>query len=1394
MRTDITVHRDGIAHDLAVESPAPIAAAEVWAELAAAAGLCAAELLWHGDAPLPAAARFGCDVRSGAVLSADGPVLAAVPSVLALRQIGGPGAGRVVALGRGPLLLGRGGECDLVVDDLDVSRRHVRLELSATCAAVLDLGSTNGTFVDGRQVGRAPTPLAIGQSVRIGDCTFALCRPREAPAVVLPADDGSLRLRRPPRTSRPTPDPVVEMPARASTARPRGVQWTAALLPAAAGGGIAWATHSPQFLLFALLSPVLLLSTSIGDRLHWRRSARRSATAARHARTGAQRAIATALGAEAVRRHDTHQDPAGVARLPELPTSRLWERRSADDDFGVVRVGTAAVPSTTRVRETAAERPAGLLHGVPVTADLRDGPLGVAGPPDVLDRTARWLAGQIATAHSPARLQLALVVGPSEAAAWRWSRWCPHLTRRPADNEAAWRALGDDLAALIEARSGVRRAPGRWDGPWLVLVVDRVAGETATAPLGALLVDAAQVGVTAIFLDQDESALPAACRTVLRVDGVTGTRARLSRSADGPVEDVVLDQVDAGWAERLGRALAPFADADDAGGTALPAACGLLDVLGVPAVEAASVLARWARADGGACAEIGLSAEGPLTLDLVSDGPHLLVAGTTGAGKSELLQTLVAGLALNHPPEALNVVLIDYKGGAAFAECAALPHCAGLVTDLDGYLTERALSSMRSELRRRERLFAAAGAADLAGYRAAGGADVPRLVLVVDEFAALAEELPDFVRGLIAVAQRGRSLGVHLVLATQRPGAAVSAEIRANTSARIALRVTGAAESNDVIDAPDAAGIDRATPGRGYLRVGSALTCFQAAHPGAADRGPHRVAVAQLDEWRRPLDADGAAPRTTQLHRIVAAARDAAAASGRGAASAPWLAPLPARLSRAALTAVPSADRLDDVGAATRVPVGVVDLPERQRQEQLALDLAVPTAVLALGAGRSGRTGLLTSLALGATHSLGPDELALHVVDGAGALADLVAALPHVRTVLRPADAALAPRLFRLLAARDDEDGGAHRRTLLLVDGWDAVLGALADVDALDCADALAAALRSRSQSRLTAAITGERGVLSPRLTALADLTLAFRLADRADYAVAGLPSRHVPAHLPPGRAVRVSDGAVVQIAHAGETCDADGTRRAVEAVAERWRDVPIPADGVRLRPLPTSIRLNAVPANAVPANAVPRVPGDFVLGVGGDSARAVRFDLFAGDRRLVVAGPPRSGRSTAVRSLLGQALDAGVAVVVAAPARSPLSAFARERDVLVLGPDLAADAAPEIGSTTLLLVDDCEAFADTAAEQLLMSWAAAGDGLAVVLAGRSDDLATAYRGLGALVRRSNCGLLLRPGPIDGEILGVRLPRRAALGPPGRGVLVPDPRWGREYADGAPLEVQVASP
>ncbi len=328
----------------------------------------------------------------------------------------------------------------------------------------------------------------------------------------------------------------------------------------------------------------------------------------------------------------------------------------------------------------------------------------------------------------------------------------------------------------------------------------------------------------------------------------TTPTAAVVRRHDGAPATLRPDGVALEECEPVARALAPLRA--PSGDDSVPATVSLRSVLATPALldDDAAVLARWAGSrtrPGSLRAPIGATGGGVVDIDLCSDGPHGLVAGTTGSGKSELLRTLVVSLALHHPPDRLTFLLVDYKGGAAFRGISELPPVVGLVTDLGPAEARRALVSLRAEVRRRERVVASAGVTDMVDVP---GPDAsPALLVVVDEFATLAAELPDLLDGLLDVAQRGRSLGVHLLLATQRPGGVVTDAIRANLSLRLALRVADEEDSRDVIDGVDAAHLPAEHPGRAVLRLGPGRrSTLQVASTTGAATPERRVVVHDL--------------------------------------------------------------------------------------------------------------------------------------------------------------------------------------------------------------------------------------------------------------------------------------------------------------------------------------------------------------------------------------------------------------------------------------------------------------------------------------------------------------------------------------------------------------------
>lgn len=817
----------------------------------------------------------------------EGPAVPLAGLVVAVT--GGPAAGQVVALD-GPVTVGRSPACDVVTPDPTVSTCHARFDVTAAGhVTVTDLGSHNGTLVDGTVV-EGSTPVTVDALVQLGATDVRVRRfdeadrhlgvdPRHSVGGVVPFN-------RPPRTALPEAPGEIDAPeARPGDEATKAPFNALALVAPLVMAGVMVALYgSLRYAMFGLLSPVMMLGNWVSAR---RRAGREFKGATRSYREALARLdddLAAAVAGERARREALLPDGAEVARRAHLPSVWLWERRPGHADFLTLRVGTGDMrwaPPLARAR--AASPPAEVAelaerHGVlplaAVDVGLGDGPVGIVGDRAAALALARSLVCQTAVHHGPADVALVVLTADGRAHEWDWAKWLPH-TRLP-DGTGRLLAAGRPTAdALVDAlrpageSTGAGGAAGRLDGRppgaggaarrgeaagpvRLYVVDDPTLLRGRRAPLRDLLRGDAGPA-TGIVIAPTEDLLPHLCTTVVTVRPGMGEAVVRQPATRRVVDTVVAGGMGPDTARECARALARFEDPELGLSAAhLPRVVrlpGLLDLDDPP--SAAAIAARWRRqgVDPAPATAIGLADGVTAVIDLVTDGPHALVGGTTGSGKSELLRSLVAGMASGADPDHLVFVLVDYKGGSAFDACARLPHVVGLVTDLDEHLGQRALRSLEAEVTYRERQLREAGAADLPAYLAAGSplGPLPRLVVVVDEFAAMATELPDFLGALVGVAQRGRSLGAHLVLATQRPRGAVNADIKANTNLRIALRVQDAGDSVDIIDRPDAAALARATPGRAYVRRGPGevevvQTAWATATVGDRSGAPVRVA------------------------------------------------------------------------------------------------------------------------------------------------------------------------------------------------------------------------------------------------------------------------------------------------------------------------------------------------------------------------------------------------------------------------------------------------------------------------------------------------------------------------------------------------------------------------
>jgi S-DNA-T family DNA segregation ATPase FtsK/SpoIIIE len=769
-------------------------------------------------------------------------------------------------------------------------------------------------------------------------------------------------------------------------------------------------------------------------------------------------------------------------------------------------------------------------------------------------------------------------------------------------------------------------------------------------------------------------------------------------------------------------------------------------------------------------------------VDLDDDGPHALIAGTTGSGKSELLRTLIASMAVDADPEHLTFALVDYKGGGALDECAALPHTVGLVTDLDEQLSERALRCLEAELHHRERLLRETGLSHLRDYqrlRDSGRTDLepmPRLAVVIDEFATLVKALPDFVDALVGIAQRGRSLGVHLIMATQRPAGSVNDAIKNNVKLRIALRLESTGDSQDVIDNPSAAAIGSRQWGRAFYRLSAReVVPVQTAlstgiTPQTAVTAP-ATALPFLLGLPAPEPGATGAGGETDLQRLVAAARQAAALAGFAEPRRPWPDPLPAVVPACALP--PVAERGLQTGTAGLPAYALADDPDRQRQYAVGWDPAAGN-VLVYGSGGSGTSTALAALALAVATAQPPERCHVFALDmGAGDLAPLTG-LPHTGAHIGPTERERQIRLIRLLRreldVRKARGGSAPGEGpapdwLVLLDNLGALLSDFdKDIAGMNLIDELARVYADGPAVGIRFAVTADRsGAVPSAWAALTQQKLLMRMADPAEYGYFDVPRAAVPTYVP-GRALVAATRQVIQIA-----LPAEDLAGAVAACVARRPGAVTTAPHVGL--LPAEIALSALAAPA----AVTAEPWHIPVGLDADTLGATALRLYEQEHALI-AGPQRSGRSTALCTIARQVTAAAgsPAVVAYAPRRSPLRELPGLTALVTEYGDLEAALAPHPGPT-LLLVDD----ADTEDDDLgvLDRWlSAAGPGHHLVAAGRADALRRAYGHWTQRARDSRCGILLVPDhDLDGDLLGTTLPRHDRLAPlAGRGYLVTD--------------------
>ncbi|MDQ0784824.1 type VII secretion protein EccCa [Streptomyces sp. B3I8] len=1002
-----------------------------------------------------------------------------------------------------------------------------------------------------------------------------------------------------------------------------------------------------------------------------------------------------------------HPEPGALWSL--VGTSRLWERRSADEDFGEVRVavggqklGLRLAPlSNTPVEDLEPLSAHALRSFVRAYSTVPDQPIAVylrawsrvllRGGAERAQGLVRAVVAQLAVAHSPEDLWVAVCVSDERRADWDWVKWLPHNQHRgETDGAGAVRMVVgtvNELEALLGPEFTERpphdpQAQAGREEPYVVVVLDGSA-----VPAGHRM-DGPGFRNT-VVLDLGEALTWRPGRTTLRLD-LTERELRLVRTDRERREQFsalgLPDTMGLPTARSLARRLAPYRmgvgrDASEpmAANTELTALLGITDLYrhDPPALWNARTGPERLRVP------IAVGSDGtPVELDIKESaqggtGPHGMLIGATGSGKSELLRTLVLALALTNSSETLNFVLVDFKGGATFLGLDELPHTSAVITNLadEVELVARMQDALHGELMRRQELLRSAGnytsALEYEKARADGVplAPLPSLFVVVDEFSELLAAHREFMELFVMIGRLGRSLGVHLLLASQRLDEGRMHQLESHLSYRIGLRTFSAMESRGVLGVPDAYELPP-TPGSGFIKSGvEALTRFRAAYVS----GPYRQRRGSVDQARVasqvvPWTADWVVPRQTpdpaegdpeiraededveEGASLLSVAVERLRGSGP-AAHQVWLPPLgaPATLDQLLSPLVPHPEYGLTCDSPRRgrlvAPVGIVDRPFDQRRDELLVDVSGAGGHVAVAGGpQSGKSTLLrtliTSLAL--THT--PREVQFYCLDFGGGTLSALAALPHVGGVAARMDTERVGRVMSeitaLLAHRErfflehgidsmvslrrrraagEFPGERHGDVFLVIDGWSTVrqdydqhIGALNALAGRGLNYGIHLVVTTSRWVELTATVRDQTGT-----------RLELRMGDAMDSGIDVRRAAEVPRV--PGRGL-TRDSKLHYLAalprldgRPGADDLSEGVADLVARVREHWAGPPAPP----VRMLPTLLPAAELP----PAEGDLRVP----LGVEEEGMGTLWHD-FTATPHLIVVGDTESGKTNMLR------------------------------------------------------------------------------------------------------------------------------------------------------------------
>ncbi|RDW16461.1 type VII secretion protein EssC [Oceanobacillus arenosus] len=766
----------------------------------------------------------------------------------------------------------------------------------------------------------------------------------------------------------------------------------------------------------------------------------------------------------------------GVEEIRDMAVgvkARIFEKTMYHHDFLSFRTGLGKVKSSfdiefneeefTQEKDELVDAARLLLsqykeiEEVPVVTSLMKGPVGYIGQRKLVLEQLQLLIMQLSLFHSYHDVQFITVFPEEEKEEWQWMRWLPHASVRDVNvrgfvyHERSRDQVLHSLYQLLKERKQVldentnKHEKTYFSPHYIVFITDEklILDHTIMEFFNE---DPSEMGVSLIFVQDVMHALPEHVKTVIDIRDSNDGKIILE---EGELvnKEFTPDHFPEGFnKEVISRALAPINHLQNLKNS-IPESVTFLEMYGVEKVEELAISERWNVNETYKSLAVPLGLRGKedivqLNLHEKAHGPHGLVAGTTGSGKSEIIQSYILSLAVNFHPYEVAFLLIDYKGGGMANLFKNMPHLLGTITNLDRAQSMRALASIKAELQKRQRLFGEHNVNHINQYQKLykqGKAKeaMPHLFLISDEFAELKSEQPDFMKELVSTARIGRSLGIHLILATQKPSGVVDDQIWSNSKFKLALKVQNAGDSNEILKTPDAAEITLA--GRAYLQVGNneIYELFQSAWSGA-DYVPDKedqeyvdttiYAINDLGQYDiltedlSGLEHKEVVEKTpTELDAVIDYIADYTEKQQIEPLARPWLPPLPERIFAQDLHPVSFKEAWHEPKKPLRATIGLLDQPELQAQTPLTLDLSKDGHIAVFSSPGYGKSTFLQTVVMDLVRQHNPEHLHVYLLDfGTNGLLPLKN-IPHVADTILVDEVEKVGKLIRLLSNKIKE-------------------------------------------------------------------------------------------------------------------------------------------------------------------------------------------------------------------------------------------------------------------------------------------------------------------------------------------------------------------------------------